>query len=79
MGMKPILFNEAKRFEQLIICLHRRPKVYNLGKTGQAVSEKKMFKDDEILYMYIAQGQGQITQEDKILIVTKRVCYFDYT
>ena len=28
--------------------------------------------------MYIAQGQGQITQEDKILIVTKRVCYFDH-
>ena len=51
----------------------------NLVKTGQAVSEKTMFKDYEILYMYIAQGQGQITQEDKILIVTKRVCYFDHT
>ena len=50
----------------------------NLVKTGQAVSEKKTFKDYEILYMYIAQGQGQITQEDKILIVTKRVCYFDH-
>ena len=51
----------------------------NLMKTGQAVSEKKKFKDYEILYMYIAQGQGQITQEDKILLVTKSVCYFDHT
>ena len=48
-------------------------------KIGQAVSEKKTFKDYKTLYMYIAQGQGQITQEDKILIVTKRVCYFDHT
>ena len=29
--------------------------------------------------VYIARGQGQITQEDKILIVSKRVCYFDHT
>ena len=36
----------------------------NLVKIGQAVSEKK-FKDYKILYMYIAQGQGQITK-DKI-------------
>ena len=46
---------------------------------GQAVSEKKMFKDYEILYVYIAQGQGQLTLADKILIVIERVCYFDYT
>ena len=52
---------------------------WNLVKIGQAVSEKKTFKDYEILYMYIAQGQGQITQEDKSLIVTKRVNYFDHT
>ena len=39
-------------------------------KIGQAVSEKKTFKGYEILYMYIAQGQRQITLEDKILIVT---------
>ena len=36
------------------------------------------FKDYEILYMYIAQGQGQITPGDKIFVVTKNVCYFDY-
>ena len=29
--------------------------MWNLVKIGQAVSEKKTFKDYEILYMYIAQ------------------------
>ena len=48
------------------------------GEIGQAVSEKT-FKDHEILYMYIAQGQMQITLGDKILIVTERVCYFYHT
>ena len=47
-----------------------------LVKIGQAVSEKTC-KDDEILYMYIAQGQEQIALGDKILTVTERVCYFD--
>ena len=51
----------------------------NLVKIGQAVSEKNAFKDYEILYMYIAQVQGQITQKDKILIVNKRAYYFDHT
>ena len=31
------------------------------------------------LYMYIAQQQGQITLGDKILFVTKTVCYFGHT
>ena len=39
----------------------------NLVKIGQAISEKKKFKDNDILYMYIAQGQGLITPGDKIL------------
>ena len=30
-------------------------------------------EDDTILYMYIAQVQGQITPGDKILIVTKKL------
>ena len=72
MGMTAILFNDAEQFEQI----DNMP--LNLVKVGQVVSEK-MFKDYEILYMYIAQRQGQITQKDKILIVTKRVCYFDHT
>ena len=49
----------------------------NLVKIGQTDTEKKTFKDYQILYMYTAQGQEQINQ-DKILIVTKMVCYFDH-
>ena len=78
MGMTAILLNDAERFEQTDnMPLTEGPKS-NLMEIGQAVS-KKMFRDYEILYMYITQGQGRITQEDKILIVTKRVCYFDHT
>ena len=35
--------------------------MWNLVKIGQAVSEKKTFQDFMILYLYIAQGQEQIT------------------
>ena len=77
MGMTAILFNDTEGFEQIDnMPLTEGPKC-NLVKTGQAVSEKPV-KDCEILYMYIAQGQGQIIQEDKILNITKRVCYFDH-
>ena len=31
-----------------------------------------------ILYLYIAQGQGQITPGGKILILTKRFYYFNH-
>ena len=43
--------------------------MYHLVKIGQTVSEKT-FKDYAILYMHLAQDQGQITPGDKILIVT---------
>ena len=78
MGMVDILFNDAELFEQIDTPLTESP-VWNLVKIGQAVSEKKTFKDYDILYMYIAQGQGQITSGDKIFVVTKSVCYFDHT
>ena len=42
-------------------------------KIGEDVLEKKTFKDYEILYMYIALGQGQKTLGDKTLIVTEKV------
>ena len=42
-----------------------------------AVSEKKTFKDFMILYMYIAQGQGQITH--KTLMVAKQFYFFNHT
>ena len=67
MGMVVIFFNTTEG------------PMWNLVKIGLSVSEKKTFKDYKILYMYIAQRQGQITPGDKILIVTERVCYFDHT
>ena len=47
------------------------------SETLQAVSEKKTFKDFIILYIYIAQEQGQITA--KILTVAKQFYYFNHT
>ena len=79
MGMAAILFNNAEPFEHIDNTPSMEGPVWNLVKIGQAVSEVKAFKDYEILFMYIAQGQGQITLDDKILIVTERVCYFDHT
>ena len=66
--MAVILFYGAEPFEVIIILypFDRRPHV----KYGQAISKKKTFKDYAILYMYIAQGQGQITPGDKSLIVS---------
>ena len=67
MGMTAILFNDAERFEQS----DNMPSTEgtNLVKIIQAVLQKKTFKDYEIQYMYIAQGQGQITKEDILLIL----------
>ena len=69
MGMVDILFNEAEPFEQIDNTPSKESQMWNLVKIGQALSEK-MFKDYTILYMYIAQGQGQITPMDKIFVVT---------
>ena len=49
--------------------------MWNLMKIAHLVSEKKTFDNYTILYMYIAQGQGQITL---ILIVTKKFYYFNH-
>ena len=78
MGMVAILFNDAESFEQIDNIPLTESPIWNLVKTGQAVSEK-MFKDYEILYMYIAKGQRQITPRDKIFVGTKSVCYSDHT
>ena len=48
------------------------------GENWSTFSEKT-FKDYEIfihVHLYIANGQGQILSGDKILIVTKMICYF---
>ena len=43
-----------------ILCF-RQKAPSNLVKINDAVSEKKTFKDNTILYMYIAPRQGKIT------------------
>ena len=67
--MAATLFNGAERFEQIFNIFKTEGPRWNLVKTVQAVSEKT-FKELSILYMYRAQGQGQITT--KILIVAKQ-------
>ena len=51
MGMAAILFNDAEPFEQI----HNTPSteglMCNQVKIGQAVSEKKTFKDYKTIYM----------------------------
>ena len=58
MGMAAILFDNAEPFEQIDNTLLTEGPMWNLMKIGQAVSQKKTFKDHEI-YMYIAQGKGR--------------------
>ena len=59
--MKAILFNGVELFEQIVNIPSTEGRMWNLKKIGQAVSEKKTFEVFMILYLYIAQGQGQIT------------------
>ena len=61
MGMAAILFSGAEPFEQIFNNLSTEGPMWNLVKTVQAASEKKIFKYFTILYMYRAQGQGQIS------------------
>ena len=60
MGMAAILFSGAEPCEQIVNIPSTEGPMLNLKKISQAVSEKKMFKDFMILYLYIVQGQGQI-------------------
>ena len=55
MGMAAILFNSAEPFEQIGNTLSTIGPMWNLVKIAEAVSEKKTFKNNTILYMYIAQ------------------------
>ena len=63
--MVAILFNGAELVEQSNNSPSTEGPMGNLVKTDEVVSEKKTFKDHAILYIYIAQGQGQITFRDK--------------
>ena len=57
MGMEAILFNDAEQFELIANMPSTEGRKRNLVKIGQAVSEKKTFKDNMFLYTYISQGQ----------------------
>ena len=61
MGMAAILFNGAEPFDQIVNTLSTEGPMRNLVKIAQALLEKKTLKNFTILYMYIAQEQGQIT------------------
>ena len=60
MGIAAILFKGAEPFEETVNTLSTEGPMWNLVKIAQAIS-KKTFKNNTILYMYIAHGQGQIT------------------
>ena len=71
MSMIAVLFKGTEPFEQIVnISLTEGP-IWNLVKTIQAISEKKIFIDFTILYKCIAQGPGQITP--KISSVAKHL------
>ena len=59
--MVDTLFNDAESFEQIDNTPSTESPMWNLIIIGQTVLEKKTFKDYDILYMYIAQEQAQIT------------------
>ena len=61
MGMAAILFNDIEPFKQIVNILSTESPMGNLVKIAQAISEKKTLKNYTILYMHIAQWQGQIT------------------
>ena len=59
-GMAAILLNGTEAFKVIVNILLTEGPMWNLVKIAQAISGK-IFKNNTILYMYIAQGQGQIT------------------
>ena len=79
MGMTTTLLNNAERFEQIDNMPSTEGQKCNLVKIGQTIS-KKTFKDYGILYMYEYSPEARTDNPgSQILIVTKRVCYFDHT
>ena len=56
MGMAAILFNGVEPFKQIFNTLSTESPMRNLVKGAQAISEKKTFKNNTILYMYYRRG-----------------------
>ena len=78
MDRAAILFNNAKPFEQIDNTPLTEGPIWNLVKIGQAVS-----KVEDVLrlrdFIYVCRpGARADNPDDKILIVTKRVGYFEY-
>ena len=62
MGKAAILFNDAEPFEQIVnIPSTEGPMFVYSGENWPVGLEKTTLKDVNVLYLYIAQGQGQIT------------------
>ena len=61
MGIAAVLLNYAETFEQIVNTLMTEGPMWYVVKIAQTVSAKKTLKHYTILYMYIAQWQGQIT------------------
>ena len=55
MGMAAILYNAAEPLKQIVNTLLTEGPMWNLVKIDQAISEKKTFKNNTILYMFKAQ------------------------
>ena len=80
MGLAANLFKGAQPFEQTANpLLTESCPMRNLVIIRQEISKKKTFKDYTILYLYIAQGQVQITLGANFLIITKKLFYFNHT
>ena len=81
-GMAVILFNGTEPFERTVNTFLTEGLIgpmWNLVNIRPAIKEKKTYKDYMILYIYVTQGQRQITPGDKILIVTNKFYHFNHT
>ena len=77
MGVAAILLSDVEPFKHSVNTPSTEGHMCNLVKIGQVISENKTQKDFMVLYLYIAQMQGQITPGEQILILTKTVYYFN--
>ena len=73
------MFNGVEPFKLIVNIPSAGDPMWNLVKISRAPLEKTMFKDYMLLYIYVAQWPGLIISGDKILTVTKKFYYFNYT
>ena len=76
MSMTAILFTSAKQFEEIVSTTSTEGSLWNLVKIGKQFQRRRHWK---IITIYRAQGQGQISPGDKILIATNKFYYFNHT